>query len=44
MRIVKWKIFEQTSAKKLYYIGANPTADTISYYLLYIVIQSQYQF
>ena len=26
---VKWKIFEELTTKKLYYIGPNPTADTI---------------
>mgnify|MGYP003463164203 CR=1 FL=1 len=29
MRIIKWKIFEELTTKKLYYIGPNPTADTI---------------
>lgn len=29
MRVIKWKIFEQITTKKLYYIGPNPTADTI---------------
>ena len=29
MRIIKWKLFEELTTKKLYYIGPNPTADTI---------------